>query len=43
VIEAEYYTPHLAHASMEPPVAVAEVRDGKVTVWAPTQNPHHLR
>ena len=22
--------PHLAHASMEPPVAVAEYRDGKV-------------
>jgi isoquinoline 1-oxidoreductase beta subunit len=43
VIEAEYYTPHLAHASMEPPVAVAEFRDGKVTVWAPTQNPQGLQ
>jgi len=30
IIEAEYYTPHLAHVSMEPPVAVAEYRDGKV-------------
>jgi isoquinoline 1-oxidoreductase subunit beta len=37
--EAKYYVPHLAHATMEPPVAVAEFRDGKVTVWAPTQNP----
>ena len=39
IIEAEYYTPHLAHAPMEPPNAVADYRDGKVTIWAPTQNP----
>ncbi len=26
IIEAEYFAPHLAHASMEPPVAVADVR-----------------
>src|SRR5207245_6474406 len=37
-IEAEYYVPHLAHATMEPPVALAEFRDGKVTAWAPTQH-----
>jgi len=43
IIEAEYYTPHLAHASMEPPVAVAEYRDGKVTAWAPTQNPQAVQ
>lgn len=41
--EAEYYVPHLAHATMEPPVAVAEFRDGKVTVWAPTQNPQGVQ
>jgi isoquinoline 1-oxidoreductase beta subunit len=29
----------LAHASMEPPAAVADFRDGKVTIWAPQQNP----
>ena len=39
VIEATYYTPLLAHATMEPPAAVAEFKDGKVTVWAATQNP----
>ncbi len=38
VIEAQYYIPHLAHAPMEPPVAVAEYRDGKVTAWTCTQN-----
>ncbi|MGO8795125.1 MAG: molybdopterin cofactor-binding domain-containing protein [Candidatus Sulfotelmatobacter sp.] len=43
IIEAEYYTPHLAHASMEPPVAVAEYRDGKVETWAPTQAPQAVQ
>src|ERR1700688_4017914 len=39
IFEAEYYVPLLAHASMEPMVALAEFKDGKVTAWAPTQNP----
>ena len=39
VIEAEYYAPMLAHASMEPPAALANYMDGKVEIWAPTQNP----
>src|SRR5207244_1588702 len=42
-IEANYYVPLLAHATMEPPVAVAEFRDGKVTAWAPTQNPQAVQ
>jgi isoquinoline 1-oxidoreductase beta subunit len=29
----------LAHASMEPPAAVADFQNGKCTVWTPTQNP----
>jgi isoquinoline 1-oxidoreductase beta subunit len=41
--EAAYYVPQLAHASMEPPAAVAEFRDGKVTAWAPTQNPQAVQ
>jgi isoquinoline 1-oxidoreductase subunit beta len=41
--EAEYYVPHLAHATMEPPVALADFRDGKVAVWAPTQNPQNVQ
>lgn len=40
---ADYHCPHLAHASMEPPCAVArmvEIEDQPaVEVWAPTQNP----
>jgi isoquinoline 1-oxidoreductase subunit beta len=43
VHEAEYYVPHLAHASMEPPVAVAEFKNGKVVAWAPTQNPQAVQ
>jgi len=43
VLEAEYYIPHLAHASMEPPAALADFRDGRVTVWAPTQNPQGVQ
>ena len=39
IVEAEYYAPMLAHASMEPPAAVASYRDGKVEAWVPTQNP----
>jgi isoquinoline 1-oxidoreductase beta subunit len=41
--EADYYVPHLAHAEMEPPVAVAHFQDGKVTAWAPTQNPQAVQ
>jgi isoquinoline 1-oxidoreductase beta subunit len=43
ILEAEYYVPHLAHASMEPPVALADYRDGKVEVWASTQNPQAVQ
>jgi len=39
IMEAEYYAPLLAHASMEPPAALAVFGNGKVEVWAPTQNP----
>jgi isoquinoline 1-oxidoreductase beta subunit len=39
VVEATYYTPLLAHTPMEPPAALAEYKDGKVEVWAATQNP----
>ena len=39
VITAEYYVPHLAHATMEPLAATASYADGKCEVWAPTQSP----
>jgi isoquinoline 1-oxidoreductase beta subunit len=41
-LEAEYYAPFLAHASMEPPVAVASVQDDFCEIWAPSQDPQSL-
>ena len=43
VIVGEYYLPHLAHVAMEPPVALANVKDGKVEIWAPVQSPGGTR
>ena len=42
-VEAEYHVPHLAHVSMEPPVAIARFDDGKCEVWSATQNPQAAR
>jgi isoquinoline 1-oxidoreductase subunit beta len=42
-LEAEYYAPHLAHASMEPPAAVARVDANGCEVWTCTQNPQGAR
>jgi isoquinoline 1-oxidoreductase beta subunit len=42
-IEATYYTPLAAHASMEPPAAVAEIQGDKAVLWAPTQNPQAVQ
>ena len=38
-VEAEYYIPHLAHATMEPPAATARIVDGKCEVWTCVQSP----
>ena len=43
IVEADYYVPLLAHVSMEPMVALAEFKDGKVIAWAPTQNPQGVQ
>lgn len=42
-LTAEYYVPHLVHAPMEPPAALAVVRDGRCEVWTCTQNPQASR
>ncbi|HJV62689.1 MAG TPA: molybdopterin cofactor-binding domain-containing protein [Albitalea sp.] len=38
-VDATYRAPYLAHAAMEPINCTARVKDGRVTVWAPTQVP----
>jgi len=42
-LEATYFMPHMAQACMEPPVAVARLKDGRLDIWAPVQNPQAAR
>ena len=42
-VEALYSAPYLAHATMEPMNCTAQVRNGKVEVWVPTQVPQMAR
>jgi isoquinoline 1-oxidoreductase beta subunit len=39
VVQAAYSYPFLAHISLEPQNCTAHFAEGKVVVWAPTQNP----
>ena len=38
-LTAEYRAPYLAHATMEPQNCTVQFKDGRATVWAPTQVP----
>ncbi|MBM4170234.1 MAG: xanthine dehydrogenase family protein molybdopterin-binding subunit [Ignavibacteria bacterium] len=38
-IESVYEIPFVAHATMEPMNCIADVRENKCEIWAPTQNP----
>ncbi|MCE9661005.1 MAG: molybdopterin-dependent oxidoreductase [Burkholderiales bacterium] len=42
-VEADYYVPHYAHATMECPAATARIVDGACEVWAPSQSPQAAR
>jgi isoquinoline 1-oxidoreductase beta subunit len=42
-VEATYYIPHLAQSPMEPPVATALFKDGRMEVWAATQSPDYAQ
>jgi isoquinoline 1-oxidoreductase len=37
--DVTYYNSYVAHAPIEPHTAVAEIKDGKATVWSSTQGP----
>jgi isoquinoline 1-oxidoreductase beta subunit len=43
VVSAEYYIPHSAHATMEPPSATVRIADGKCEAWACVQSPGNTR
>ncbi len=43
VIKATYLHPYQAHASMGASCAVADVHDGKATIWSPTQSAYPTR
>lgn len=42
-VEQLYRAPYLAHAALEPINCTAQVKDGHVTLWAPTQMPSMAR
>lgn len=42
-LEADYYVPHYAHATMECPAATARIVGGACEVWAPSQSPQAAR
>lgn len=42
-IDALYQAPYLAHATMEPMNCTAQVKDGRVEIWVPTQVPQMAR
>jgi nicotinate dehydrogenase subunit B len=43
VFETTYLKGYVAHAPIEPHVALAEVKDGRARVWASTQTPFPMR
>jgi isoquinoline 1-oxidoreductase subunit beta len=42
-VEALYSAPYLAHATLEPMNCTAQLKDGKLTLWVPTQVPKMAR
>jgi CO/xanthine dehydrogenase Mo-binding subunit len=43
VVEATYHRPYQAHGAIAPSCAVAELKDGKLTVWTHSQGVFPLR
>ncbi len=43
IFESEFHDPYLAHAPMETHTALAQLENGKMTVWAATQTPYPLQ
>ena len=43
VLSADYHSPYVTHATMEPMVATVDVRDGQIEAWGPFQGQDFLR
>ena len=43
VVEAQYRVPYLAHSTMEPMNATAQLKDGRLDIWTGTQAPTIVR
>lgn len=43
VLSADYHTPYITHATMEPVVATVDVRAGEIEAWGPFQGQDFLR
>lgn len=43
IVEADYHTPYITHATMEPMCATAHFRQGEVEVWGPIQGQDMVR
>jgi isoquinoline 1-oxidoreductase beta subunit len=43
IVEAQYGVPYLAHATMEPMNATAQLKDGRLDIWTGTQVPTLVR
>lgn len=43
VLDRSFEAPFYAHATIEPPTALAVYKEGKMEIWAPTQHPQWAR
>ncbi|HEX7912065.1 MAG TPA: molybdopterin cofactor-binding domain-containing protein [Paraburkholderia sp.] len=43
IVQADYHTPYIVHATMEPVNATVHVRDGEIEVWGPVQGQDKVR
>lgn len=43
IVEADYFAPYLAHATMEPMNATAQLKDGALEIWCGNQSPTLVR